>query len=81
VLRVIRKLFVVEKQLLAGCKHKLGVAIYAFQYTINKLHGRLPKDGKFTETGQNPEISPFPFPCPLTCLHNKGPGRAKNQRL
>jgi hypothetical protein len=54
VLGVIRELLIVEKQLLAGCKHELSAAIYALQDAIYKLHGRLPKEGKFTETGRNP---------------------------
>jgi hypothetical protein len=34
VLGVIGELFVVEKQLLASCKDKIGAAIYALQYPI-----------------------------------------------
>jgi hypothetical protein len=43
VLGVVGKLLVVEEELLAGCKHKVGAAIYALQYSINELHGRHPK--------------------------------------
>jgi hypothetical protein len=46
VLGVVRELFVVEEQLLAGSKYKLGAAIYALQYSIYELHGRLPKRGE-----------------------------------
>jgi len=46
-------LFVVEEQLLAGCKNKRSGAIYALQFSIDKFHGRLPKTGKITKTGRD----------------------------
>jgi hypothetical protein len=41
-LGVVHKLFVVEKDLLAGCKNKLGAAVNACEDTIGEFHGRLP---------------------------------------
>jgi hypothetical protein len=46
VLGVVCKLLVVEEKLLAGREYKLGAAIYALQYSIYELHGRLPKIGE-----------------------------------
>jgi hypothetical protein len=46
VLGIVGKLLIVEEELLAGRKYKLGAAIYAFQYAIYELHGRLPKRGE-----------------------------------
>jgi hypothetical protein len=42
VLGVVFELFVVEKQLLAGGKHKVGATVSTFQYSIVEIHGRLP---------------------------------------
>lgn len=44
-LGIVFELFVVKEELLAGCKNKLGAAITAFQDSVRKLHGRLPKEG------------------------------------
>jgi hypothetical protein len=81
-LGIIRELFIVEEKLLAGCKNKVGAAIYALQYPIYKLHGRLPER---EETHRNPACMPidlrFPFPFASTCLYIKGQGRGKDQRL
>jgi hypothetical protein len=38
VFRIVRKLFVLEKKLLARCKHKLGSAIHARQLSVNEVH-------------------------------------------
>jgi hypothetical protein len=34
VLGIIRELFVMEEELLTGCKNKVGAAIYTLQYPI-----------------------------------------------
>jgi hypothetical protein len=41
-LGVVLELLIVEKDLLARCKYKIGAAVNAFQDSIGKLHGRLP---------------------------------------
>jgi hypothetical protein len=43
VLGIVRELFVVEKQLLAGRENKLGAAIVALQDSVDEFHGRLPQ--------------------------------------
>ena len=50
-LGVVFKLFVVEKDLLAGRKNELGTAVYARQNSIDEFHGRLPESETFTEIG------------------------------
>ena len=41
-LGVVRKLFLMEEQLFACGKHKLGTAVTALQFPICKFHGRFP---------------------------------------
>jgi hypothetical protein len=41
-LGVVLELLVVEKDLLAGCKNKLGAAVDTCEYSIGEFHGRLP---------------------------------------
>jgi hypothetical protein len=41
---VILELLIVEEQLLASRKNKLGVTIVALQNSVDKFHGRLPWD-------------------------------------
>jgi hypothetical protein len=41
-LGVVLELFIVEEDLLARRKNKLGAAVDALQYSIRKFHGRLP---------------------------------------
>jgi hypothetical protein len=73
-LGVVLELFVVEEQLFTRCKYKLAAAIAALQDSIRKLHGRLPKEGKHREIGHELNDLPFPFPCLLSLVLNKGPG-------
>jgi hypothetical protein len=40
---IVLELLVVEEELLAGSKYKLGAAIDALQNSVGKLHGRLPQ--------------------------------------
>jgi len=42
-LGIVRELFVVEEELLAGGEDKLGVAIDALQNPVGKIHVRLPQ--------------------------------------
>jgi hypothetical protein len=42
VLGVVFELFIVEEDLLAGSKHKLGAAVAALQDSIGEFHVRLP---------------------------------------
>jgi hypothetical protein len=46
VFRVVLKLFVVKEDLLARRKHKLGSAIHAFQFSVNKFHTPSPLSGR-----------------------------------
>jgi hypothetical protein len=39
---VVHELFVVEEDLLAGCKNKLGAAVDTCEHSIGEFHGRLP---------------------------------------
>jgi hypothetical protein len=73
-LGVIRKLFVVEKQLLAGREHKLGAAIDALQYSVGKLHGRLPKEGNYAEIGHDFERLAVPVSLSSCVYPQQGPG-------
>jgi hypothetical protein len=50
---VILELFVVEEKLLAGRENKLGTAIAAFQNSVRKLHGRLPKEGNVMKSAMS----------------------------
>jgi hypothetical protein len=43
-LRVVLELFVVEENLLASSKNKLGAAVNARQYSIGEFHDRLPRN-------------------------------------
>ena len=47
-LGVVFELFVVEEELLAGCKNKLGAAVDALQDSVRIFHGRLPQDRETT---------------------------------
>jgi hypothetical protein len=44
VLGVVFELFIVEEDLLAGSKYKLGAAVAALQYSIGEFHVRLPRN-------------------------------------
>ena len=46
VFRVVRKLFVVEEKLLTRCEYKLGPAIHALQFSVNKTPYALPAIGE-----------------------------------
>ena len=45
-LRVVFKLFIVEKKLLTRGEYELIAAVYALENSILKFHGRLPREGK-----------------------------------
>lgn len=45
-LGIVLKLFVVEKELFARCKHEITSAVIALENSIRKLHGRFPHAGK-----------------------------------
>jgi hypothetical protein len=72
---VVREVFIVKKQLLAGREHKLGATIVTLQYPVDKFHGRLPCHRGIRRIGHESESLPVPFPCALTRVNNKGPGR------
>ena len=62
-LGVVFELFVVEKNLLARRKGKLGAAVSTLQYSILEFHGgRLPLTGTVYRSGQAAS-SPVPVPC------------------
>src|SRR5580658_6555684 len=65
VLGVVFELFVVEKDLLAGRKHKLGAAVAALQYSIGKFHGQAtPNREEHRRIGHGPERDvPVTVPC------------------
>jgi hypothetical protein len=73
---VVGELLVVEKQLFAGCEHKLGAAIVALQNSIDKVHRRLPQgQGMTMKSAMIPKCLPVPYPCARTAINIKGPGR------
>jgi hypothetical protein len=43
---VVFKLFIVEEKLLTSGENKFIAAVYAFEDSILKFHGRLPREGK-----------------------------------
>jgi hypothetical protein len=51
-LGVVFEIFVVKEKLFASGKNKLCAAVAAFKDSVRKLHGRLPKEGKYTEIGR-----------------------------
>jgi len=82
VLGIVLELFVVEENLLAGGKHKVGAAVAAFEYSISKFHwpaspkqGGSPKSASDVQNRAGPG-SLFPFVC-----HNKGPDRLSKKRF
>jgi hypothetical protein len=76
-LRVVFKLFVVEKDLLACRKYKLGTAVNACDDSIGKFHGRHPVQGTTPKSATAITNLPVPVPCSFL-MHNKGPVRIKN---
>jgi hypothetical protein len=44
-LGVVLKLFIVEEKLLASGENEFIAAIYTFEDSILKVHGRLPREG------------------------------------
>jgi hypothetical protein len=76
-LRIILELFVVEKYLLARCKHELRAAVYTLQNSIGEFHGRLPLQGASPKSAMacSPCRSRFPV---LLRPVRQGPGPHKN---
>jgi hypothetical protein len=64
-LGVIRKLFVVEENLLASRENKVGAAVNAFQDSIGKFHGRLPQSRGFH---RNRPLGGNDLPVPVPCF-------------
>jgi len=69
-LGVVRELFVVEKNLLAGCKNKIGAAVNALQDSIREFHSRLPKTGTHIEIGYEHEKLAGPGSLLPFVMHN-----------
>jgi hypothetical protein len=44
--RVVLDLSFLKENLLARCKHKLGTAVNALQFSVNKIHNTLPAIGE-----------------------------------
>jgi hypothetical protein len=77
VLGIVLKLFVVEKDLLAGRKDKLGAAVAALQYSVCEFHGQASPNRGRTESGHSAERMPVAVPCIRSCSQ-QGPGPREN---
>src|SRR6185437_8950909 len=62
-LGVVLELLIVKKQLLARGEHELRPAVIAFQDSIKKFHGRLPRNREDDRNGHDLGSLPVPFPC------------------
>jgi hypothetical protein len=62
-LRVVLKLFVVEKDLLARRKNELSAAVNACEDSIGKFHCRLPVQGLTPKSAGAFTNLPVPVPC------------------
>lgn len=80
-LRVVFKLFVVEKDLLACRKNKLGAAVNACEDSIGEFHCRLPAQGLTPKSATALKELAGPGSLFLFVMHNKGPVRMKIKRF
>ena len=72
-LGVVLELFVLEENLLAGCKYKFLAALAALQNSsVNSMAG-FPKTGTCIRIGHDFKRLPVPFPCPVH-HQQQGPG-------
>lgn len=80
VLRIVLELFVVEKNLLASCKHELCAAVYTLEHSIGEFHGRLPLQGLSPKTAMAPSDGDPAGSGSLSSfvMHNQGPDRTKS---
>jgi hypothetical protein len=64
---VVFKLLIVEKELLAGRKNKLGAAVDTLQDAISEFHASLPRRETHTDSGHGLiKNLPVAVPCPLS---------------
>jgi hypothetical protein len=64
---VVFKLFIVEKELLAGRKNKLGAAVDTLQDAIGEFHASLPRRESHTDSNHGLiKNLPVAVPCPLS---------------
>lgn len=59
---IVLELFIVKKYLLARRKHEICSAVYAFEHSIDELHGRLPSQGLTPKSAMDREDLPVPVP-------------------
>jgi hypothetical protein len=64
---VVFKLFIVEKELLASSKNKIGAAVNTFQDSISEFHASLPRRESHTDSDHGLiKNLPVAVPCPLS---------------
>jgi hypothetical protein len=73
-LGVVLELFIVEKELLARCKNKLGAAVNALQNSIGEFHGRLPSQGLAPKSAMAQQDLAGSGSLYSFVVHYKGPG-------
>jgi hypothetical protein len=80
VLGIVLELFIVEKDLLARCKHKLGAAVYTLEDSIGEFHGRLPSQVLPPKSAMALQELAGPGSLSSFVLQCKGPGPHQKQR-
>jgi len=64
---VVFKLFIVEEELLASSKNKIGAAVNTFQNSISEFHASLPRRESHTDSDHGLiKNLPVAVPCPLS---------------